>query len=190
MTNQSYINVDHIYCDVPDLITTARLSLRKPEMRYAPAFARGISDIAVVRNTASFPPYVPALSAEFWIYRARANFERGIAFPYLITHTQSGELCGVMDIFTNGSGGHEIGYWIARGSWGLGYATEAGRAVIDTIVPLLDLRQIEGGVYYDNPGSFRVLEKLGFKHIDDTQPLFSLARGRADSGRLYIWTAP
>jgi len=174
----------------PLRIETQRLIMQKPEISHAQGFARGMGDVSVSRNTASFPPFIPILSAEFWVYRARANFERGTAHAYIITPHDSDVVAGVMEIFTNSEGRKEIGYWIARNFWGQGYATEAGHAILDNLATPLGLTHIEGGVYDDNPGSCRVLEKLGFKHMGDAPPLFSISRGRADKGRIYMWTAP
>ena len=180
------VNAD--FSRVPEQIATPRLILLKPELSHAAGFARGMNQASVSRNTASFPKYVPALSAEFWVFRARSNFERGIAFAYVITRQGSDEVVGVMDIFTNGDGQREIGYWIARDHWGQGYATEAGHAVIDTLVAILGITEIEAGIYEDNSGSGRVLEKLGFQHMGAAPLLFSVSRGRSDPGYRYKWT--
>lgn len=174
----------------PERIETPRLVLLKPQLRYGSDFSAGMNDPVVSRNTASFPQHVPELAGEFWMMKARANFDRGISYPYLITDKESDALYGVMDIFTNKSGAREIGYWIARPAWGRGFATEAGHAVIISVSSHTKITQIEAGAFYDNPGSFHVLEKLGFKYVGDAAPLFSLSRGRADPGRRYIWSAP
>lgn len=184
---QPYGKVD---AQMPERIATSRLVLRKPELIHAEGFARGMGNRAVSRNTASFPIHVPTLSGEFWVFRARANFARGLAYAYIISPTESDDVAGVMEIFTNRAGHREIGYWIARDQWGNGYATEAGRAVIDTLVTALGVSHIEGGVYVDNPGSCRVLEKLGFKHMGVAPRLFSVSRGCADDGDRFVWTAP
>lgn len=174
---------------VPARLETARLVLRKAKLSDAVGFARGMSNVAVSRNTVSFPRVVPVLSAEFWVYRARANFDRGLSYAYVITPPDQCDVAGVMEIFTNKADRFEIGYWIAPDYWGQGYATEAGRAVIETLCPALNITEIEGVVYEDNPGSCRVLEKLGFKHIGPAPALFSVSRGRADCGYRYLWRA-
>ena len=175
---------------VPEQIKTARLTLLKPELSHAAGFASGMGQRPVSRNTASFPQYVPTLSAEFWVFRARSNFERGIAFAYIITSHDSPDVIGVMEIFTNGAGKREIGYWIAPDYWGQSYASEAGRAVIDTLASILGISEIEAGIYEDNPGSGRVLEKLGFNYMGAAPHLFSVSRGRSDPGFRYQWSAP
>ena len=56
----------------------------------------------------------------------------------------------------------EIGYWIGRPFWGKGHMTRAAEALITWGASALTLDRIEGRALADNPGSIRVLEKLGF----------------------------
>lgn len=55
-----------------------------------------------------------------------------------------------------------IGYFLDRQYNGKGYMTEAVRLAIDFAFGELGLHRIEAGVIPRNPGSIRVLEKLGF----------------------------
>jgi RimJ/RimL family protein N-acetyltransferase len=79
----------------------------------------------------------------------------------------------------------EMGYWIARPHWGLGYATEAGRALIDIARHSLGLGKLSAGHFLDNPASGRVLQKLGFRPLGLTLPRYSCARGEAAPCRLF-----
>jgi len=89
-----------------------------------------------------------------------------------------------------GFGGHdpkadpEFGYWIARPFWGLGYATEAGRAMIALARDSLRLKRIRAGHFVDNPASGRVLQKLGFR-ATGVAPRFSAGRGENAPCREY-----
>ena len=76
-----------------------------------------------------------------------------------------------------------MGYWIARGSWGLGFATEAGTALLE-IARALGLARLEASHFLDNPASGRVLEKLGFEPTGLVAPRLSCARGREIPARL------
>lgn len=60
-------------------------------------------------------------------------------------------------------GDREVGYWIARESWGRGYATEALRLLLDEITE----RPITGHVAIENVGSRRVLEHCGFVRVGE-----------------------
>jgi len=57
----------------------------------------------------------------------------------------------------------EIGYCLARASWGHGYMHEALTALIDYGFRTLDLNRIEADVDPRNAGSVKSLERLGFK---------------------------
>ncbi|MCO6510897.1 MAG: GNAT family N-acetyltransferase [Aridibacter famidurans] len=57
----------------------------------------------------------------------------------------------------------EIGYALNRGFWGRGYATEIVELVIAFAFGPLNLHRLEADVHPDNAGSFRLLEKQGFK---------------------------
>ncbi|HET9336851.1 MAG TPA: GNAT family N-acetyltransferase, partial [Sphingomicrobium sp.] len=73
---------------------------------------------------------------------------------------------------------------IARAHWGKGFATEAGRALID-IAKALKLPRLEASHFLDNPASGRVLEKLGFKPTGLSAERYSCARGGEAMARLY-----
>ena len=72
----------------------------------------------------------------------------------------------------------EVGYWIARKAWGQGYATEAGRAVLD-LARMMGCARLHAGHYVDNPASGKVLNKLGFVRKPGIVMRHSLARGQA-----------
>jgi len=57
----------------------------------------------------------------------------------------------------------EIYYSVARAHWGKGYASEAAKAVVQFVFETLQLHRLEAGVATFNPGSIRVLEKMGMR---------------------------
>lgn len=75
------------------------------------------------------------------------------------------------------AGASEFGYWFTPEAWGRGYATEAGRAVIEIARHALGLKRLHAGHFLDNPASGRVLEKLCFRPTGRIVPQFSAARG-------------
>jgi RimJ/RimL family protein N-acetyltransferase len=68
----------------------------------------------------------------------------------------------------------EVTYWIDRAFWGQGVAT---RALMDFLENVQKKRPIHGRAAKDNLGSIRVLEKCGFKYIDEDKG-FANARGQ------------
>ena len=162
---------------------TERLLLRPGWLEDAPALARIASDEAVARNLTRLPsPYGMADAEAFLASQAEQScpplliFRRTDADPELIGSIGFG--CGT-------DGEREFGYWIARAHWGRGYATEAGRAVIDIARKGLRLPKLSAGHFTDNPASGRVLEKLGFCPIGRIAARYSAGRGAAAPCKLF-----
>ncbi|WP_122089888.1 GNAT family N-acetyltransferase [Halalkalicoccus subterraneus] len=57
----------------------------------------------------------------------------------------------------------DVAYYILPEYWENGYASEATRLLVVFAFEELNARRIEASVQVDNPGSRRVLEKLGFQ---------------------------
>jgi [ribosomal protein S5]-alanine N-acetyltransferase len=79
----------------------------------------------------------------------------------------------------------DLGYAFLPGAWGRGYATEAGRAVLDHARHVLGLARILAIVSPGNGASIRVLEKLGFRRDGSLR----LPGEAADVAR-FAWSAP
>ena len=160
---------------------TPRLLLRPGWAEDAPALARAIADKAVVRNLSAAPwPYALG-DAEAFL----AATKDPVLPTFLITARTDGApaLIGACGLARRASGRVELGYWIARAYWNRGYATEAGRALVD-IASTLGLAALDGSYFLDNPASGRVLEKLGFTATGLTAPRHSCARGGEAPARL------
>lgn len=153
---------------------TPRLLLRPGWMEDAPALAHAINDPAVARNLARVPsPYTRADAEAFLALPQDTRLPRLLAF----TRTNGApRLVGGCGVHLDEEGRPELGYWIARPYWGLGFATEAGRAVL-SMARAAGVADIRASHFVDNPASGNVLRKLGFRHDGKTRPLFSVARG-------------
>ena len=160
-----------------DTLHTERLKLRQTELRDAAAFSALVSDFDIARMTGSIAYPYPVLSAEFKIMTFHAAKRRGLAHPYAITLKGNDALIGITDLFKRGPGTlWEIGYWIGRPYWGLGLMTEACSALLVEAETTLGQEDRIAGVFTDNPGSARVLEKLGFERCGNPEHYFSMAR--------------
>lgn len=62
----------------------------------------------------------------------------------------------------------QVGYNINKNHWGLGYTTEAMRAIIQFASAHLGIKRLMGGHAKDNTGSAKVLQKLGFVYHHDS----------------------
>ena len=160
---------------------TERLLLRPSWPEDAECLFSAVADEAIVRNLAFAPwPYTYQNARDF------AALEQDRLYPnFLLFRRTSGapQLVG-----SCGLGNHqelpEIGYWIARPFWGLGYASEAARAVVD-IARAIGHRHLVSGHFIDNPASGRVLRKIGFKPTGRIVPRHSLGRAASVPCALY-----
>lgn len=142
--------------------------LEVPDARLRP-FRRGDEDDLVVsandreiwRNVRDgFPfPYTRA-DAERWI-----AYNEGIAPAINFGIELAGRIVGGVGLVV-GQDVHrrtaEIGYWLARPSWGRGLGTAAVRALTRHALGDLQLVRVHAGVFVWNPASVRVLEKAGY----------------------------
>lgn len=57
-----------------------------------------------------------------------------------------------------------IDYWIREDEWGKGYTTEASKRILDFAFNELNLNRIESCGAKDNPGTWKIMEKIGLKY--------------------------
>ena len=94
--------------------------------------------------------------------------------PEVLTahHSLSGVFIGWFALFDDGVIGGlrtaEIGYRLVRSAWGNGYATEGGRALVESAFESLCFDKVCAETMTVNLASRRVLEKIGFRHIKTT----------------------
>lgn len=153
---------------------TKRLTLRPSWPEEAETLAETIAHEAVAMKLARLPwPYTVGDAEAF------LAVPRGPADPRFFIFAHEGaypRMIGGIGLNLTGRGVAELGYWLTPRAWGRGYATEAGRAVIDMARHALPLHRLEASHHLDNPGSARVLAKLGFREVR-REPRYSLARG-------------
>ena len=138
---------------------TPRLLLRPGWKEDAPNLAEAIGDFSIVGKLARVPWPYGVEDAEAFLALDHSPLPDFLIFAR--THGAP-RLVGGIGLAANDVG-VELGYWIARPYWGLGFATEAGRAVIELADKGLRLPRLVSGHFNDNPASGRVLRKLGFE---------------------------
>ena len=152
-------------------IVTERLRLRRSRPEDLEAMHALASDWEVVKQTATWP-WPP--DRAFTATRAKPMSPKsGMAGPVFAGR----ELVGMIGV-TAADTGAELGYMFARAHWGRGFATEIGRALVAHAFATFDWRSITACVFDENPGSARVLEKLGFSETGRCSGP-SAAQGRA-----------
>jgi len=148
-------------------IETKRLWLRWPRATDAAAIKSFASLAEVAQMTAFIPHPYPAGEAERFVLQARADNSCGRAIVLAITQKSAGRaVIGVVAAEADQTRDVEIGYVLAPAYWGKGIATEAAKALIDTVFRLNCAERIVANARVINPASRRVLEKCGLNYID------------------------
>jgi RimJ/RimL family protein N-acetyltransferase len=160
---------------------TERLLLRPSWPEDARVLYDAICDEGIVRNLALAPwPYTRSDADTF------AAKEHDVHYPnFLLFRRTDGAPVLIGGCGIGGRNGHaELGYWIARPYWGLGYASEAVPAVMG-IAAAIGHRHLTAGHYADNPASSNVLRKAGFRRTGKTEMRHSKGRGHAALSIMY-----
>ena len=75
------------------------------------------------------------------------------------------ELIGVINLNLNHIHKRgELAYWVGKPYWGNGFGTEAAKALLHYGFNELHLNKIFAAAFTNNPGSWRIMEKIGMKH--------------------------
>ncbi len=146
-------------------LKTRRLILRAWRTKDVPALQRLAARREIADTTISVPhPYSERDAREF-ISRSRGHWNLGREAAFAIVTRKDNQVVGsvgLRDIDREHSHA-EMGAWIGVEFWGLGYATEASRAVLRFGFEALKLHRIHAHYMLRNPASGRVLEKIGMK---------------------------
>lgn len=146
------------------VVQTARLCLRRMAATDIEPVARMFSDPEVMRYSITGTRDREASVA--WLERSIAVYdEHGFGFLAAIER-KSGEYVGHVGLLPQEVDGQrevEIGYWLRRQSWGLGYATEAARACRDHGLDALDRERLISIIVPSNERSRRVAQKIGMR---------------------------
>lgn len=165
------------------MIETARLVLCELKVEDAEWVGRESGRPEVARNLALVPEPNPALAAEMFILTTRAREANVGDMVRAVRLKATGAPIGVIGADARGDGVWNFGYWYAPSAWGKGYATEAGRALIEALRERGAV-QLKAGYFTRNPASRRVLEKLGFEHNgqDDAEYCAALLKRQPHRG--------
>lgn len=145
-------------------LTTERLILRPFVHEDAADVTRLVSDRRIADTTLNIPHPYEETVAEAWIGTHAEVADRDEGLTLAVTERASGAIVGAVALtITRAHRRAELGYWVAVEHWGHGYATEASRAMLDYAFGALDLTRVVAHCLTRNPGSWRVMEKLGMR---------------------------
>lgn len=160
---------------IPSL-KSERLVLRALDPRDAEAIEAICSKAEISKNLARIPYPYPKGAAQDWL----AQQSKGLSGINLGI-TRDDKLIGLIGIKASTERSIDdfvpaIGYWLDSPFWGKGYMKEAIARLLAWYMPLEPTERLRASVFKDNPGSLKVLSKLGFSEIGHGQG-FSAARG-------------
>jgi RimJ/RimL family protein N-acetyltransferase len=159
------------------IIETQRLILRPLRAGDEPDFLALAGDWDVARMTSDIPhPLLPA-HAKAWLKPNGSDVRFAIELH--------GRMIGSAGYFRRRSGAAEIGFWLGRNHWGLGFATEAAAAVVRYGFGVDGYTDFSSAHFADNRASGRVLEKLGFEPVGLAR-MWCSARG-AEVDAIGLW---
>ena len=166
------------------IIKTERLRLRPPDAGDVEDLVRLVNDLDIARMTTGIPyPYTLDHGCAFIAMVEAADPAHDL--PLLIEHERYGPM-GMVGLHRRTRAWPEIGYWLGREFWGLGFATEAAKALVDFATQSRGHRVLASGHFADNPASGRVLEKLGFLYTGEVIARASYGRDESALTRMMV----
>ena len=175
------------------MIHTERLVLRQWRDEDRETFAALNADPIVMEH---FPSTMTRAESDAYVDRVSATIAQRGWGTWAVEVAATGEFIGFVGLNEPRFEAHftpavEIGWRLARGAWGHGYATEAARAVLAYAFDELKLGEIVSFTTVENRRSRRVMERIGmsrdpaddFDHPNVTNErirphvLYRLARG-------------
>lgn len=154
---------DALFDDMPR-IETARLILRKLEMRDAPDMYEYSRDPLVARHVL-WDAHVSMGESRGYIRYMLRKYRAGEPSSWGIVDKASGRVIGTIGYmwYQKENNACEVGYSLSRAHWNKGYMTEALNAVIAYSFRTLSLHRVEAQHETDNAASGAVMRKCGMR---------------------------
>ena len=144
-------------------ITTERLILRRP----TEGDVRDLLECVAHSSFADATPEIVATEEGVRRYIEMQSsyqpFERGQCFDLAVERRADGKVIGLLSLERKEHEQGAIGYALGIAYRGHGYATEAVRGLMGYGFRWLGLHRIYADTHSDNPGSWKVMERLGMK---------------------------
>ena len=124
----------------PDTVETLRLHLRRPVTTDAERIFQTYAQDREVTRYVEWIPHTSVETTKKFIAVCQDRWTNSVAFPYVITRKEDGELLGMIEVRPKGHRAN-FGYVLARSYWGNGFMPEAIAAIVK--ITLRTLRFIE-----------------------------------------------
>ncbi len=159
-----WLQFEWVWCGRPmqPEIPTSRLPLRPFCLDDATSVQKLAGEREVADASTKIPhPYEDGM-AEKWIATHEAAFANESLASFAVVLRDSGNLIGACALTLDRTANKgELGYWIGKPYWNMGYATEASWAVVQFGFGTLGLNRVHARHLARNPTSGRIMQKLG-----------------------------
>lgn len=144
------------------VLETEDLVLRKPQRKDVKDVFLYASDQQVARYVLWEPHRSPA-DTRLFLRDLRSRIRSGYPSSWVVVLRDTGHVIGTIGFvwYSTDNCSAELGYSFSREYWNHGYATQALKAVIDTVFRYLPLNRLEAQHDVRNPASGRVMQKCG-----------------------------
>ncbi len=146
----------------PEYLETERLCLRPPTLADAEEIFRSYAQDREVTRYLVWRPHAEVEETCAFVRRCLACWEKGNAFPWVVTRKPGGELIGMLELRVEGWRA-DMGYALARAHWGHGYASEMVKAAAAWALAQPEIYRVWAVCDVENGASARVLEKAGLQ---------------------------
>jgi [ribosomal protein S5]-alanine N-acetyltransferase len=144
----------------PQSLETKRLRLRRAAPTDAEEIFQAYAQDAEVTRFLVWRPHKSVDTVRQFLNECNIRWEKGQAYPYVITLKEEAELIGMIEIRPNGHRA-DFGFGLARAHWGKGLMPEAISAVITLGLSQPMIYRMEATCDIENKASARALEKAG-----------------------------
>jgi RimJ/RimL family protein N-acetyltransferase len=153
-------------------IESARLCLRQLEAAEARALLQGKAD-PERPWAAGYPLQGTLIAVEAFVRAVDNGASPGPYGVYQLVRSGDGLVIGDIGFHgpPDGDGAVTVGYGLAPGARGQGYATEALRAVLDWALEQPEVARVEADTTHANLPSQRVMERAGMRLVDRNEQL-------------------
>ena len=145
----------------PDTVETLRLYLRRPVTTDAERIFQTYAQDREVTRYVEWIPHTSVETTKKFIALCQDRWTNSVAFPYVITRKEDGELLGMIEVRPKGHRAN-FGYVLGRSYWGNGFMPEAIAAIVKITLEPPAVYRMEATCDVENKASARALEKSGF----------------------------
>ncbi|MFL0584012.1 GNAT family N-acetyltransferase [Solibacillus silvestris] len=146
-------------------LETERLLLRPLTLDDSDRIEELAGEYDVAKSTLNIPHPYPKGSASQFIESIQTAEQNNKIVMFAIINKETKLLIGLINLnlsipYQRG----ELAYWIGKEFWGNGYGTEAAKALLEYGFNFFKLNKIFAASFTTNPGSWKVMEKIGMKY--------------------------